>query len=197
MPPSLGAEVRAAGMVMPKKPLVLKHLAASLALQGRFRQANMIKDRLLFRMPNANLHLVKLRYAALRSQKQNDALLEGLRRAGLPEWPYGFAGSDDLRLTGPDLAALVGDVRWSGRLGNGSAFQLQSDADGNFTYRSDMGEEAGRQFLRDDQLCQIENDRTVAPDICGAVYRNSPSQDPESQFVFVSADEVRYFSVLN
>ena len=180
---------------LPQNTLLLEHLAAALALQGRLGQAHIIRDRLLDLMPTANLHRIQAQYAALLSLRHQDRLLEGLRRAGLPDWPYGFKGTEDLRLTGPDLEAITTGVKWSGHLGNGNAFQLQSDDLGNFTFHSDAGQVVGRQFLRNGGLCQVATDRPEASEICGPIYRSAPEHDPDSQFVFVSADEVRYFSV--
>lgn len=180
----------------PRNTLLLEHLAAALALQGRFRQAGDIKDRLLAVMPRANLHLIAQRYATLREPRQNERLLEGLRRAGLPEWPYGFRGNQDQRLTGTDLAAIALDAGWSGHSGDGGVFTLNSDAAGGFTYRSDTGDVTGQLVLRDGLLCQVTTDHP-AGEVCGPVYRNTSEQNPESTFVFVSAADVRYFSVVD
>ena len=180
---------------LPQNALLLEHLAAALALQGRLRQANQIKDRLLTLMPNANLHLIQQRYAFLRDARQNGRLLEGLRRAGLPEWPYAFTPDADLRLVGADLAAVTTGQNWVGHKGSGAAFQMESDAKGGFSYHSAGMKVSGTQVLRDDQLCQTTPLRVAAGEICGSVYRNADGQRPESEFVFVTGDDVRYFSV--
>ncbi len=179
---------------LPRNTLLLEHLAAALALQGRLREAGEMKDRLLAVMPRANLHLTAQRYATLREPRQNVRLLEGLRRAGLPDWPYGFRGNEDQRVADTDLAAIALDARWSGHLGNGSAFTFQGDAQGGFTYSSDSGKVSGHQVLHDSLLCQSLPDHP-AGEVCGPVYRNTTGQNPESPFVFVSAEDVRYFSV--
>lgn len=189
------ADFAAVWPTLAQNALLLEHLAAALALQGRLRQANQITDRLVSLMPNANLRLTKQRYALLRDRKQNERLLEGLRRAGLPEWPYRFIPNEKLRLTGRDLAALTQGAQWTGQLGNGSTFRLESDAEGGFTFHADNVQVSGRQFLRDDELCQVTPVRPAAGETCGSVYRNPDGQNPESKFVFVSADDVRYFSI--
>jgi adenylate cyclase len=108
----------------------------------------------------------------------------------LPDWPYGFRGSEDQRLTGSDLAAIAMDVGWTGHLGNGTAFNLRSDVVGGFTYSSDTGEVTGQHVLRDDLLCQTAADHPTG-EVCGPVYRNTSEQNSESPFVFVSAEDVR------
>ncbi|MEO8244589.1 MAG: BTAD domain-containing putative transcriptional regulator [bacterium] len=182
---------------MPRNALMLEHLAAALSLQGRIRLANQFKDSLMEQTPTTNLHRIAARYASLLSEKHLGRLLEGLRRAGVPDWPYGFKGTEAMRLTGPELAAITTDARWSGQLGDGSAFQLDSDAEGSFTYRSDTDRQAGRQFLREEELCLVATDRPAKGEICGPIFRAASEQDRDSEFVFVSADEVRYFSVSN
>ena len=148
---------------LPKNALLLGHLAAALALQGRLKQANQIKDRLVALMPNANLHLIKQRYVLLRGPKQNDRLLEGLRRAGLPEWPYGFTPNEELRLIGDDLAVVSKGALWTGQLGNCNNFRLESDDEGSFSYHGDEMQVSGTQFLRDNELCQVTPHRTAPP----------------------------------
>lgn len=181
---------------LPHNAVLLEHLAAALALQGRFRQAGDFKDRLLAVMPRANLHLAAQRYATLREPRQNERLLAGLRRAGLADWPYGFRGIEDQRVTGSDLAAIAGDARWSGHLGNGSLFTLHSTAEGGFTYSGDAGVVSGQQVLRDGLLCQTLTDHP-AGEVCGPIYRHTSDQHPESVFAFVSAEDIRYFSLLD
>ena len=159
---------------LPQNALLLEHLAAAMAFQGRLRQANQMKGRLLAVTPNDNLHLIARRYALLRHVKQNDRLLEGLRRAGLPEWPYGFTASESLRLTDVDLSAIAADARWTGRLGDGSPFRLESDAEGGFTYHSDLAVVTGTQFVRDGEICQITPLHPVAGEVCGPRRRSDP-----------------------
>ena len=180
----------------PRNTLLLEHLAAALALQGRLRQASDMKDRLLAVMPRANLHLIAQRYATLREPRQNQRLIEGLRRAGLPDWPYGFRASEDQRVTGDDLAAIVTDVKWSGRLADGSAFTLHSDAGGGFTYSGATDAVAGQQAPRDGLLCQTPTSPPAA-EVCGPIYRHTSDLNPESTFAFVTAQDVRFFSVVD
>ena len=59
---------------------------------------------------------------------------------------------------------------------------------------SDSGEVIGQQFLRDGLLCQATTG-APADEVCGPVYRNTSEQNPALPFVFVSAEDVRYFSV--
>lgn len=191
------ADFVAAWPTLPKNALLLEHVAAAMALQGRLRQASQMKDQLLLVMPNANLHLTARRYALLRDGKQNDRLLEGLRRAGLPEWPYGFSGSEAMRLTEADLSAIAAGSHWSGHLGNGDPFWMQSDPEGGFTYHSDRADLTGTQFVRDGELCQIIPSRPETGETCGPVYRSNAGPGTSSAHYFLTADDVHAFSAVD
>ena len=79
--------------------VALVHLTAALALLERRSQALMARDRLLALRPAANLHYFQTQYV-YRNKMQNQRLLDGLRRAGIPDWPQGFVGNEADRLIG-------------------------------------------------------------------------------------------------
>lgn len=173
---------------MPDSIPLLQHLAAALALQGRITQANTIRDALLKAMPRANLRLLALRQEGRRGDKHNARLLEGLRRAGLPEWPHGFAVREELRLAPGALAALVASGDWQGVTGAGVGFTARSDGAGGIR----LGEASYVQ--RDATLCRAESQALSLREICGAVFRAEAGQSPGLDYVLVSADDLRYFS---
>ena len=159
------ADLVAAWPELPDNPLLLEHLTAALAIQGQLVQAQMVRDKLLTLLPEANLYLLLEHYSPLRRAEQNQRLLDGLRRAGLPVWPQGVGLAEADRLTGTDLAALLGAVP-------GSRDQYLRG-----------------QYLRGNELCRIEQGRSV----CGAIYRAPPGRDVD--YVFVAPTELRFFSV--
>jgi DNA-binding SARP family transcriptional activator/Tfp pilus assembly protein PilF len=170
---------------------LLQHLTAALALQGRIRQAMEIKDRLLKVMPQANLRLLAARHADRRSPIPTERLIEGLRRAGLPEWPYGFALAPDRQLDAAALTALVAEGDWKVTTGAGEAFTLMRDGNGGLRG-------AGLTFVvRDATLCRDSTDGLSLREICGPVLHAAPGQSPESDYVFLAPDEIRYFSTRN
>ena len=63
---------------LPGSDLVLEHLTSALALQGRMRQAALMKAELLALRPAANLHFYQAHYA-FRTTEQNRSFLDGLR----------------------------------------------------------------------------------------------------------------------
>ena len=191
------ADFRAAWPALSRSETVLEHLAAALALQGRIAEAATARDQLLSLVPITNLHLFQAVYAKLYVAEHYDRLLEGMRLAGVPDWPHGFHRDESYRLTGADLAAVATSAIWSGQLGDGNPFQLQADEKGAFAYRTNATLLTGRQFVRDGKLCQLIANHLIDGEICGLLYRAVPGKDPESDFVFVSLDGIKYFSLLD
>ena len=123
-------------------------------------------------MPEANLHLTAARFEGRRSPRHIERLIEGLRRAGLPEWPQGFVGDEGLRLDEEMLTALVAAGDWQGLAGDGA----------NYVQRGAT-------------LCRSTTDGLSLRPLCGPVYRAAPDQSSGEEFVFVAADAVRAFSL--
>ena len=117
---------------LPQSPVLLTHLAAALAIQGQLAQSQVVLKDLRASWPKANLHQLYAHYAPIRLAAQNQRLLDGLRRAGLPVWSPGDNPATTDRLSSADLAALVGRVPGS-----------------------------ERQYLRGEELCRIESGRSV------------------------------------
>ncbi len=117
---------------MPHNPVLMTHLGAALAIKGQLGQAQTVLKDLLSVWPDANLYQIYAHYTLIRHAGQNQRLLDGLRRAGLTVWSSGGSPATADRLTGTDLAALIGQVPGS-----------------------------EQQYLRGDDLCRIESGRSV------------------------------------
>ncbi len=153
------ADFVAAWPDLPHDQVLLTHLIAALAIQGQLGQAQTVLKDFLAAQPEANLHQLFMHYSAIRQAGQNQRLLDGLRRAGLPVWSRGDDLSTVDRLAGADLAALVGQVPGS-----------------------------DQQYLRGDEVCRIEDFRSV----CGSIFPAPPGRGVE--FVFLAPTEIRFFS---
>ena len=145
---------------LPHSQVLLTHLIASLAIQGQLRQAQVVQKGLFAALPEANLHQLYSHYAPLRDAGQNQRLIDGLRRSGLPVWSQGAAPAASDRLAGAELASLVGLVPGS-----------------------------PSQYLRGDELCRIEDGRSV----CGAIYHAPAGLDVD--YVFLAPTQIRFFSL--
>ena len=97
-------------------------------------------------------------------------LLDGLRKAGVPDLPAGFDPNSKDRLTGAQIKTLFFGHEIRGReVVSGDAYWRKTEADG--TYRATIGSHSfeGVSWIDDDLLCTALRTRPFA---CRAVYRN-------------------------
>ena len=57
---------------------------------GRLEEAKQAVEVLLQRLPSPNLQFYRVMYAHHRRPEDLARRLDGLRKAGMPEWPYGY-----------------------------------------------------------------------------------------------------------
>jgi adenylate cyclase len=128
--------------------------------------------------------------------------LDGLKAAGIPEWPFGFEGNPEDQVTGQDLSALIFGRTWAGYIraqtGGNTSFILQIDKENHIVYRSAQSLLSGAVAVEKDRLCaQFEGD---LPNLwlCGAIYRvANKGKDAGTDYVYVLPTGLRYFSVKN
>lgn len=190
------SEFNAIQELVPRSDLVLEHLAAAYAYLGDTERSREIVAELKKVVPIANLGF----YAVLRENvgtpQQTARLIEGLRLAGLPEWPYDDRRKDEDRLSSDELRTLSAGPVWTGELQNGVDFIQYFDRSGGFAYRSTTSLLTGHVAIQGDQLCQIIDGYLLNRPTCGYVYRNTPASNHRpGQFAYVSIDAVKYFSV--
>ncbi|MBN8999876.1 MAG: tetratricopeptide repeat protein [Rhizobiales bacterium] len=182
--------------LVPRSDLVLEHLAAAHAYLGDTKRSHEIVAELLKIIPIANLGF----YAVLRENtgtpEQTARLIEGLRLAGLPEWPFDDRRQAEDRLGADELRAVAAGPLWTGELQNGVDFVQYFDRTGGFAYRSTTSLLTGHIAVQGDRLCQIIDGYLLNHPTCGYVYRNMSAADHRAgDFAYVSVDAVKYFSV--
>jgi adenylate cyclase len=127
--------------------------------------------------------------------------LEGLKAAGVPEWPFGYEGRSQDQVTGQALSALTAGHTWMGyapiHMGeNTPPFIMQTDKENRVVYRSAHTLLGGVARLENDQLCVQFDGYFSNLWLCGAVYRTDPaSRDARVDYGYVLPDGLRYFSV--
>ena len=90
-------------------------------------------------------------------------LVDALRAAGLPEWPFSFSADEHDRLDGEAIAQLMLGHTLQGHIEPGFLTMMQIGQDGRTAYRS------SRQFLTEtvvvdrDELCREERKYVWAP----------------------------------
>ena len=65
---------------------------------GRLGEAKAVVDEILKRAPYANLEHFRIREAHLKRKEDLEHRIDSLRKAGIPEWPFGYKGRPEDRL---------------------------------------------------------------------------------------------------
>jgi adenylate cyclase len=179
-----------------------ENLAAAYAHSGKFDLArsemNAIPD---YVFPKPSLAFAGAWYKPYYKRAEDlSHHLEGLSGAGLPQWPLGYEGHPQDRISGQELRTLTLSRTWQGhvavRNGENIAFFLQTDEQGRVFYRSSQTFLSGTVGFENDQLClqfegQLSNLR-----LCGPVYRSkNTGATAGSDYVYVFPLGLRYFSV--
>jgi adenylate cyclase len=151
--------------------------------------------------PKPSLALTRLWYQPYYKRAEDlNRHLEGLKAAGVPEWPFGFEGNPENQITGQDLSALAIGRTWTGyspvHIGENAPFVAQFDRDNHVVYRSTHTLLSGATRLERDRLCLQFDGYFSNLWLCGAVYRTDPaSRDARVDYIYVLPDGLRYFSV--
>jgi TolB-like protein/class 3 adenylate cyclase len=118
-------------------------------------------------------------------------ILDALRQAGLPEWPYGFTADEHDRLKGSEIAPLVMGHTLKGQLEpNGLPAIMQIGEDGTAGFRTRTRMLTGRVYVNRDFLCEQSENMFGRPD-CGPVYRRSDG------YSYVNSGKVFHFEPVN
>jgi len=183
-------------IALPRSETVREYLAAAYAQQGRTDLAVAEADALRASFPSANLAFYELFYDHYRRPENRSHLIDGLRKAGLTEWPFGFEGEGEDLVDAGKLPSLVLDRTWTGAHSSGTAFVQHVDREGRVAYRSDLSFLTGTVQLRRELLCHRFDGYFRDRAVCGRVYRNrAASSSALGDYVFVTPDALRYFSV--
>ncbi|ASY69801.1 adenylate/guanylate cyclase domain-containing protein [Sinorhizobium fredii] len=120
-------------------------------------------------------------------------ILDGLREAGLPEWPFGFKADERDRLNGDQIASTVMGKLLRGKTEpSGSPAIMQIGLDGNAAFRSATQLMTETVSINGDMLCE-QSENAFGQADCGPVYRRANSPD-ETIYAYVNSTKVFYFS---
>ena len=175
--------------------LAREHLAMVYAQLDRSDDAKAEIEIILEAIPNNCLSFYRIYYSHYKREADRAHLLDALRKAGLPEWPFGYEGSPEDRLDGSALKTLAFGRTWVGNTSAGLQFMQEISADGKVAYRSTQSFITGNALVQDDMLCLISPYYLMGRKRCGYVYRN-PRGTPEENnaYVYVSPTDLMFFS---
>jgi adenylate cyclase len=178
---------------LPDNEPIAEYRAAAYAHQGDLKKAALSAAELLALFPDTNLTYYGYLYDYWREEDRKYHL-DGLRRAGITQWPFGFEGRDADQLQGEHLKEIVANRSWVGKHKNGTEFFQYFDSAGNTAYRSEHTNITGVVEVRAGQLCENFAGYFMDRWTCGHVYRNRDDRDGNLAYVHVSPQALKFFS---
>ncbi len=173
-------------------------LAAAYARAGRLNEAKAaIADGL--RLVATTESLARARSLAsfrnifghLRNAGDLTLIVDALREAGLPEWPFGFTADEKDRLKGEEIRSLVVGKTLKGQLEpDGQPAIMQIGQDGTAGFRTMTRMLTERVYVDRDFLCE-QSENLFGRPVCGPVYRRTDAA--ERGYSYVNATMVFYF----
>ncbi|MGX9145747.1 adenylate/guanylate cyclase domain-containing protein [Mesorhizobium sp. 128a] len=134
----------------------------------------------------------QMTHAHFRNPKDLAILVDALRRAGLPQWRYGFTPDEHDQLKGAEIAALVVGHTLQGQIEPGlqPAF-LQIGNDGKAAFRTTTRLVTETVYVDGDLLCEQSENLFGRPD-CGPVYRRTAGKG----YSYANTSKVFHFTVV-
>lgn len=186
--------MEAARVALPNAEPVREYLAAAYTIRGdRVRGADEAA-KLLKLFPDSNLTYYSYLYDYWHEEDRQHHL-DGLRAAGIPQWPFGFEGAETARISGSELRNLVNDKTWVGKHKNGTDFIQYFDKAGNTAYRSANTSITGVTEIRGDRLCETFVGSFLDRMVCGYIYRNTDKQNPAARYIHIAPQALKFFSL--
>ena len=134
-------------------------------------------------------------YAHFRNPQDLALIVEALRKAGLPEWPFGFTGHEPDRLKGRRFESLVLGHTLQGKLEpSGQPAILQIAQNGTAGFRSTTRMLTETIYVTRDLMCEQSENMFGRPD-CGPVYKRSDAAG--KGYTFVNSGKVFHFESVN
>ena len=122
-----------------------------------------------------------------------ERFLDGLRKAGVPELPFGYNERTADRLSGDAIRALLFGHTMRGHDADGATFTVMRTADGGVTENDPAGSETGRSVIEGDRLCNLY---PLSGRSCVAIFRNPTGTSArQDQYIIVSPWDETMFSV--
>jgi tetratricopeptide (TPR) repeat protein len=174
--------------------LAREYLAITYAQLGRLDEAKVQVDALVKVLPSTSVSYYRVYYAHHKREEDRIHILEGLRRAGVAEWPFGYKGRSEDRLDGSAIKTLSFGRTWIGNIHAGSQFIQEIGKDGKVAFRTTQSLVTGTASVEADMLC-LKSAYLMGRKRCGYVYRNSKGTLEENNaYVYVSPTYVMFFS---
>jgi adenylate cyclase len=143
-----------------------------------------------------NLGWLRAHYAHYQSEQDVEHMMDGLRKAGVPENAFGFEGSAQDRLDSAALTKLTASTAWSGIDNTGLRFTQHISADGRIAFSNTTTMLVGTVWIEQDMFCVKYRSNLLGRNDCGYIYRNpGGSRDQQNEYVWAAAGAIYYFSI--
>ncbi len=182
-----------------------QELAMAYAQKGQFNQARVEVDGMLKLWPAANLAYYRVLYSHHKREDDLNFRIDALRKAGLPEWPYGYRGHEEYRLSGSEIEQLLFDRFWYGSRVGAEEFIRDNTEAGLVRFRDPKAHPGrsrsaymleGTATINGDMLCYQYEEFLLGRKYCGYLYRNPGGSEKEKNvYVDVNAIVIDYFTV--
>lgn len=147
--------------------------------------------RRLFPANNVSIYGVILEH--LRSGHDLAQILGAMQDAGLPEWPYGFRGEEQGRLSAAEIDSIAFGRTLLGQFEGVGPALMQIGHDGKGAFRTPTHILTGSAF--GDILCEQTEATALGRPVCGPVYRQPKGAGGnEASHVYVTANKLFYFT---
>jgi len=124
-------------------------------------------------------------------------LLDGLRKAGLPEWPYGFKPVPANQLSGAEIKATIFGHRIKGRSGSGLEFEQTTSQSGVSVIKNPYFTLNLEYRVEGDELCGRFLETASGRWECAPVYRNPAGSRAElNEFTSAGTITVIEYSIV-
>jgi adenylate cyclase len=171
-------------------------LAMTYAQLGRLDEARTMVDKILEHFRPANLAYFRTFWAYHKRKEDLEHSIDSLRKAGMPEWPFGYEGRPANRLDERAIAALIFGRTWNGQDPDGAPFFQEISKDGKVAFRSPVSLLTGTAWVEGGMLCYQFSAVTLSRKSCGYLFRNpSGTHDEQNEYVQVGLLDILYFSV--
>jgi TolB-like protein/class 3 adenylate cyclase len=169
-------------------------LAAAYVRAGRLNDAQKeIAEGLRIGVVFDSLAAWRVSCAHFRKAEDLAFIVDALRKAGLPEWLYGFSADAGNQLKGPEIESLVLGHILRGELEpDGQPALMQIGQNGKAGFRSRTRLLTGTVFVSGDLLCERSENMFGRPD-CGPIYKRDA---PSTGYTFVNSSKVFHFTVV-
>jgi adenylate cyclase len=173
-------------------------LAMAYAQSNQLEKAKIVIGQMLAHANRANVQLFRLQLAHFAKSDDLHQMVQAMRKAGLPEWPFDFKAPKEQKLDHIELKKITFAQTWQGSSMNvSSQFFQEIQKNGKFAYRDNLAIVTGEYSIDVDMLCQISANFAMGRRQCGYVYLNPEgTQETNDYYIYVNTYSVLKFSVI-